>query len=64
MLYHIRNTLKGVGISPHWIYDRIHNGTIDVILDPKRRLYLFPDQPKAIDLLKQLRAGKLQKLRF
>ena len=31
---------------------------------PTTRLYLFPDQPKTITLFKQLRAGKLQKLRF
>lgn len=60
----VSQVARSLGISPHWIYDRIHNGTIDVVLDPKRRLYLFPDQPKTIDLLKQLRAGNLQKLRF
>jgi hypothetical protein len=51
-------------ITPHWIYDRIHNGTIQVALDPTTNLYLFPDQPKTITLFKQLRAGKLQQLRF
>jgi DNA invertase Pin-like site-specific DNA recombinase len=51
-------------ITPHWIYDRIHNGTIQVALDSTTNLYLFPDQPKTITLFKQLRAGKLQKLRF
>ena len=25
---------RSLGISPHWIYDRIHNGTINVALDP------------------------------
>jgi DNA invertase Pin-like site-specific DNA recombinase len=53
-----------LGITPHWIYDRIHNGTIQVALDPTTNLYLFPDQPRTITLFKQLRAGKLQKLRF
>jgi len=53
-----------LGITPHWIYDRIHNGTIQVALDPATNLYLFPDQPKTITLFQQLRAGKLQKLRF
>ncbi len=53
-----------LGITAHWIYDRIHNGTIQVALDPITNLYLFPDQPKTITLFKQLRAGKLQKLRF
>lgn len=55
---------RSLGISPHWIYDRIHNGTIDVVLDPERHLYLFPDQPKTITLFKQLQAGKLHNLRF
>jgi DNA invertase Pin-like site-specific DNA recombinase len=51
-------------ITPHWIYDRIHNGTIQVARDPTTNLYLFPDQPKTITLFKRLRAGKLQQLRF
>jgi DNA invertase Pin-like site-specific DNA recombinase len=53
-----------LGIPSHWIYDRIHNGTISVVIDSEKRLYLFPDQPKTIALFKQLRDGKLQKLRF
>jgi DNA invertase Pin-like site-specific DNA recombinase len=55
---------RAVGLTPHWIYDRIHNGTIRVSLDPQWNLYLFPDKPKTITLFKQLRAGKLQSLRF
>ena len=55
---------RSLGISPHWIYDRIHNGTIRSLSIPRRNLYLFPDQPRTITLFKQLRAGKLQKLRF
>jgi DNA invertase Pin-like site-specific DNA recombinase len=53
-----------LGITSHWIYDRIHNGTIQVAVDPTTNLYLFPDQPKTITLFKQLPAGKLQSLRF
>src|SRR5262249_34897680 len=55
---------RAVGIPPHWIYDRIHNGTIQVARDRQTRLYLVPDKPKTITLFKQLRAGKLQQLRF
>jgi hypothetical protein len=55
---------RSLGITPHWVYDRIHNGTIEVARDPKTNLYLFPDKPKTITLFKQLLAGKLQKLRF
>jgi DNA invertase Pin-like site-specific DNA recombinase len=55
---------QATGITPHWIYDRIHNGTIRVTRDRKTRLYLFPDEPRTITLFKQLQAGTLQKLRF
>jgi hypothetical protein len=51
-------------IDPHWIYDRLHNGTIQVDKDPNTRLFLFPDQPETIEQFKQLRAGQFQNLRF
>jgi hypothetical protein len=60
----VTQVARSLGIQPHWIYDRIHNGTIQVALDSKTHLYLFPDQPKTITLFKQLWTGKLQKLRF
>jgi DNA invertase Pin-like site-specific DNA recombinase len=53
-----------LGVTLHWIYDRIHNGTIQVSRDQQSNLYLFPDKPETIRQFKQLRAGKLQKLRF
>jgi DNA invertase Pin-like site-specific DNA recombinase len=55
---------RAAGLTPHWIYDRIHNGTIEVVRDPESNLYLFPDKPKTIAQFKQLHAGELQKLRF
>jgi hypothetical protein len=51
-------------VSPHWIYDRIHNGTIQVVKDPEWRLYLFPDRPATLARLRQLREGKVKNLRF
>jgi DNA invertase Pin-like site-specific DNA recombinase len=51
-------------MDPHWIYDRIHNGTIEVDKDPKTRLFLFPDEPETIAQFKLLRAGQFQNLRF
>jgi hypothetical protein len=51
-------------MDPHWIYDRIHNGTIQVDKDPKTRLFLFPDEPETIEQFKHLRAGQFQHLRF
>lgn len=50
--------------STHWIYDRIHNGTITITRDPQTRLYLFPDTSSTLTRFRKLKAGKLQHLRF
>lgn len=51
-------------VSPHWLYDRIHNGTIQVNKDPEWQLYLFPDKPSTLTLFRKLRKGKVKNLRF
>jgi hypothetical protein len=48
----------------HWVYDRIHNGTIHVTRDPDTNLYLFPDTPNTIARLRQLRQGRLKDVRI
>ena len=56
--------IEKLNLERSWIYDRIHNGTIQVALDAGRKLYLFPDTPETLDRFRQLRAGKLNSLRF
>lgn len=51
-------------VSPHWIYDRIHNGKIRVDRDAQRGLYLFPDQASTLEQLRALHAGLLQQIDF
>jgi len=51
-------------IDPHWIYDRIHNGTIQVEKDPSTRLFLFPDSPATLEQFRELRSGTFQNVRF
>ena len=51
-------------ISTHWVYDRIHNGRIQVVKDPETRLYLFPDEPDTLEMFKALKDGKVYNLRF
>jgi DNA invertase Pin-like site-specific DNA recombinase len=51
-------------VSPHWIYDRIHNGTIRVSKDPEWQLYLFPDKPTTLARFRKLHEGKVKNLRF
>ena len=60
----ISQVATALDIDPHWIYDRIHNGTIQVEKDPKTRLFLFPDKPGTIEQFKGLRASQFQNLRF
>jgi DNA invertase Pin-like site-specific DNA recombinase len=51
-------------ISKHWVYDRIHNGCIQIAKDPETALYLFPDEPATLETFKALREGQLYNLRF
>ena len=60
----ISQIARTLDIDPHWIYDRIHNGTIQVDKDPTTRLFLFPDEPETIEQFKGLRTGQFQNLRF
>jgi len=60
----ISQNATALDIDPHWIYDRIHNGTIQVDKDPTTRLFLFPDSPTTLEQFRQLRSGTFQHLRF
>ena len=60
----ISQIASALDMDPHWIYDRIHNGTIQVDKDPKTRLFLFPDSPTTLEQFRQLRSGNFQNLRF
>jgi hypothetical protein len=53
-----------LGLSVHWLYDRIHNGQIQLPKDPTTQLLLFPDHPSTLERLTQLRAGLLQHVGF
>lgn len=51
-------------ICKHWVYDRIHNGRIQIAKDPETGLYLFPDDPITLEKFKDFKDGKLHNLRF
>jgi DNA invertase Pin-like site-specific DNA recombinase len=55
---------RRLDISPHWVYDRINNGCIQVIKDPDIGLYLFPDEPATLEMFRDLKDGNLKNLRF
>jgi DNA invertase Pin-like site-specific DNA recombinase len=60
----ISQIASALDVDPHWIYDRIHNGTIHVDKDPNTKLFLFPASPTTLEQFRQLRSGSLQNLRF
>jgi DNA invertase Pin-like site-specific DNA recombinase len=55
---------KLLDIPRHWIYDRIHNGCIQIAKDATTGLYLFPDRPATLTQLKKLHSGRLSQLSF
>jgi DNA invertase Pin-like site-specific DNA recombinase len=60
----ISQIAAALDMDPHWIYDRIHNGTIQVDKDPNTRLFLFPDSPTTLEQFRHLHSGQFQNLRF
>jgi DNA invertase Pin-like site-specific DNA recombinase len=55
---------RKLGVSKPWIYNRIYNGAIRVVKDDRTGLYLFPDDPGTIERFRELKEGKVRKLRF
>lgn len=45
---------QALDISPHWIYHRINTAEIQVTKDETTRLYLFPDTPATLKLIRTL----------
>jgi len=51
-------------IQPHWIYDRIRNGTIKIKKHAQHNAFLFPDVPKTLEKLRQLLNGHVKTISF
>ena len=55
---------RNLGVPPHWLYDRINKGSIQIAKDQQTGLYLFPDNPETLVKLQQFKSGILKNLRF
>jgi DNA invertase Pin-like site-specific DNA recombinase len=55
---------RRLGVSPHWLYDRLANGRIQLAKDPATGLYLFPEEPTTVEHLQQLQAGTRMQVCF
>jgi len=51
-------------LTPHWLYDRIANGRIQVRKDAATGLYLFSDTPATLEALSALQSGKQAQVSF
>ena len=60
----VPQVVKLLGVPLHWVYQRIERGEIEVPFDPVRKMYLFPDDPRTLTLLRQLRAGRVRRVRI
>ena len=59
--YQLAQRLK---IRPHWIYDRIRNGTIKIEKNPTHKTVLFPDSPETLEKLQQFVDGTVNSVSF
>ena len=55
---------RGLDVSPHWLYDRIAKGTIQIRRDPATGLYLFPDTEETWEQFHKFKNGHLPALCF
>lgn len=58
----VRQLAEKLKIPRHWLYDRIHNGTIEVQKDASTGSYLFPDKPSTLKRFRQLIDGQIERL--
>ena len=57
---------KILGVTNHWIYDRINNGQIKVQKNDNkaRGKYLFEDKPETVKILMDFKNGKFNNPNF
>jgi DNA invertase Pin-like site-specific DNA recombinase len=56
---------KKIGVTTHWVYDRINNGQIKITKsNVPKKFYLFPDSSKTIKLFENLKNGIFYNLDF
>jgi hypothetical protein len=55
---------QALALTPHWIYDRIANGRIQVSKDPATGLFLFPDSGTTLARFTDLQTGECARISF
>lgn len=60
----IPQVARFLDVTPHWLYDHIYRGRIQVTKDEETGLYLFLDTPDTLTAFQQFKAGEIKNLRF
>jgi hypothetical protein len=60
----VSEVARKLEVPKPWMYDRIYNGAVQLVKDERTGLYLFPDDPATIERFRELKEGKIRKLRF
>lgn len=55
---------QALEVKPHWLYYQIKKGSIQIEKDAEMGLYLFPDTPDTLEMLRRLQAGACEHLCF
>src|SRR6266545_1243169 len=53
-----------LALQPHWIYDRIHKGSIQIVKHARHGIFLFPDTPSTLASIQALKAGNCTEVAF
>jgi len=55
---------RALEVKPHWLYHQINKGCIRIDKDSRTGLYLFPDSPDTLAILRRFQAGECNEIRF
>jgi DNA invertase Pin-like site-specific DNA recombinase len=55
---------RALEVKPHWLYHQINKGCIQIDKDGQTGLYLFPDSPDTLALLRRFQAGECKEICF
>ena len=59
----VSEVARKLEVPKPWMYNRIYNGAIQIVKDDRTGLYLAPDDPATIERFRELKEGKVRKLR-
>jgi DNA invertase Pin-like site-specific DNA recombinase len=60
----VTQVARALEVKPHWLYHQINKGSIQIDKDVQTGLYLFPDSPDTLALLRRFQASECNRISF